>query len=629
MRRPENFDAAGVAAMLPTVPPPGFLETVEEKCGDDLGGLLCVYRRASSAEFEEAGELFFEEKKKPRKWAARCTCTACGYTWGSGWHSFERHSTIPAAVEAILDESGTAGEIFPGVPEDGDVTRVFLRGETLPCPWCGKEIALEPAADLRAGRLHQVLAVEQTRAGDYTAVMYWMAVRRFSVEYSAASAKTFIAPHAAAVVDRAGAVRLFHWKAGRWKVAPCALDPEDLKYYSAEAVSNRKAGVFVPQGFGIPPQSGDTGEKTGLWEYLHGGGTLPAKYLRFWEKNRNVENIIKAGWTHAVETALAREWDRVLHATAAPSGGAKPGRVPDDEISVIADYSAARPCDMLHLTRQEVRQGAAWKWDAETLMLWMAVTSWDEGPPPLFPGEAEFFMRMIKTYGLDNLREWGDCGGRAAAYFSLLDVDRYLRRQVRVCDLTPVEAMKMLWDYAGMLAALPEYPEGVTAEEIWPNHLRTAHDALAERTDKKEAIDFAPATRAWAGLEWTDGKFCVRLPRSMEELVEEGRTLHHCVASYGRAHASGKLILFVRRYRRPERSFFTLNEDCTGTQPVRVQLHGYRNDFIKGRKRAIPADVEAFVERWEREVLRPVFREKAMHGEVAQFKRRNFSRRAV
>lgn len=627
MRRPKDFDAAGVAALLPTEPPKGFLKDVAEKCRDDLGGLLCVYRRASSAEFEQPDQFFMEDAKPRGKWGALCKCTSCGFTWGSGWYRF-RHAGS-SAVYAIMDESGTAGEIFPGIPDDGDVTRIIQRGETAPCPWCGKMLTFVPAADLRGGRLHQVLAVTQTRAGDYTAVLYWMAARRFSVDYGSASAETTVTPHAAAVVDRAGAVRLFKWADGRWKYTPCGLDPEDVKYHSAEAMNGRKVGLYVPHGFGIPPQSGDTGEKTGLWEYLWDGGSLPAKYLRFWEKNRNVENLVKAGWFYAVETALQREWDRVLLADQACGGGPKAGRAPDDEISVIADYCEARPCDMLHMTRQEVRQGAAWKWDAETLMLWMVVTSYQEREPLLNPGDAEFFMSMIKTYGLDNIREWADLDGGFSAYCTLREADRYLRRQVRVCNLTPVEAMRMLWDYTGMLAAEPEYPEGMTREEIWPNRLRTAHDALEERVDAVEAIDFAATTRAWAGLEWSDGKFCVRLPRSMEDLVEEGRKLHHCVGSYGKAHAAGKLILFVRRYRRPERSFFTLNEDCTGRKPERVQLHGYCNDFYGGRKHPIPPDVAAFVDRWEREVLRPVFREKAMHGEIAMFRRRNFSRRAV
>ncbi|MBP3486013.1 MAG: hypothetical protein J6J81_04150, partial [Oscillospiraceae bacterium] len=70
-------------------------------------------------------------------------------------------------------------------------------------------------------------------------------------------------------------------------------------------------------------------------------------------------------------------------------------------------------------------------------------------------------------------------------------------------------------------------------------------------------------------------------------------------------HTEGKIIFFVRHARRPERSWYTLNEDLTGDRPKRVQLHGYKNDWIGHKKRQIPREVLDFVARWEREVLGP------------------------
>ena len=67
--------------------------------------------------------------------------------------------------------------------------------------------------------------------------------------------------------------------------------------------------------------------------------------------------------------------------------------------------------------------------------------------------------------------------------------------------------------------------------------------------------------------------------------------------------------MFIRRYRRPERSYFTLNEDLTGDRPRRIQLHGYGNEYANGKRLTIPKQVLDFCDRWERKVLIPVFRE--------------------
>lgn len=98
------------------------------------------------------------------------------------------------------------------------------------------------------------------------------------------------------------------------------------------------------------------------------------------------------------------------------------------------------------------------------------------------------------------------------------------------------------------------------------------------------------------------------MPSCNDDLINEGRTLRHCVGSYGQSHLSGKPIFFVRHYRRPERSYYTLNENLTGAEPYRIQLHGYGNEHhgsVKQYEHTIPQKVLDFVLRWEREILAP------------------------
>ena len=77
--------------------------------------------------------------------------------------------------------------------------------------------------------------------------------------------------------------------------------------------------------------------------------------------------------------------------------------------------------------------------------------------------------------------------------------------------------------------------------------------------------------------------------------------LHHCVGGYSQSHAQGKIILFIRHSRRPDRSWYTLNID-TRTKKV-IQLHGYGNEWANGKALKINKKVLAFVDDWRREVL--------------------------
>ena len=85
--------------------------------------------------------------------------------------------------------------------------------------------------------------------------------------------------------------------------------------------------------------------------------------------------------------------------------------------------------------------------------------------------------------------------------------------------------------------------------------------------------------------------------------------LNHCVGRYGSSHVKEDVILFVRHARRPERPWFTLNVDLREETPREMQLHGYGNEWAHGIELHIPERVRAFVDRWKKEVLGPVFRE--------------------
>lgn len=59
---------------------------------------------------------------------------------------------------------------------------------------------------------------------------------------------------------------------------------------------------------------------------------------------------------------------------------------------------------------------------------------------------------------------------------------------------------------------------------------------------------------------FTDGDILIRPCGTEEELIAEGKALHHCVASYAERHARGELtIFFIRRKDKPDEPWYTLN----------------------------------------------------------------------
>ncbi|EPA8316041.1 PcfJ domain-containing protein, partial [Enterococcus faecalis] len=81
-------------------------------------------------------------------------------------------------------------------------------------------------------------------------------------------------------------------------------------------------------------------------------------------------------------------------------------------------------------------------------------------------------------------------------------------------------------------------------------------------------------------------------PHSLQEIVEEGQVLHHCVGSqhYLEQHTNGTTtIIFIRRKEEPSMPYFTLeyrNQQVT-------QIQGKRN------RQEIPEKIKQAVRQWQ------------------------------
>lgn len=115
-----------------------------------------------------------------------------------------------------------------------------------------------------------------------------------------------------------------------------------------------------------------------------------------------------------------------------------------------------------------------------------------------------------------------------------------------------------------------------------PSHFHEAHERctnlikikMSKESDEKmkERAEFLKR------FEFVDeelGLF-IRIPQNTEEIVNEGKTLVHCVGGYAERHANGKTnILFVRKTDDPDTPFYTM--EVSNDYKI-VQCRGYRND---------------------------------------------------
>lgn len=579
----------GLAAKLP-VQPSGALKTetlMDVYDSNALGYPLVLYHRESVELADEIQQTMGPEewahweRSRMRRWGARCTCSNCGEDFIAGYYQ-----------GGIVLTEGPDGQTYEGYAEPGLDASVYFNGETITCPRCWTTAEVTHRSELRHGRTFQVLQAEVVNVDRYTAVMYWL-VRRWQDDIG--SDTTNFVPYAALVVDLDGKVRRFRaeMRSGDVKEAvwvPCTYsrDPMQLLYYSWEAENHRKVGGWT---FNYGPDlDGHTGEKTALDEYIGAEGCWPGAYLHVWERYPQVENLMRQGLAGAVAAAIDRQLD--CAATKADLCDAPP--IP------WVDWMEVKPHRMLHMSKTAFREIRKKNWESEDAACW---DRYHRQFPEADALEFEHCRERIGSKAVGHLLEMV-----AAGWTDLVParVVRYLEKHDVLQD-----GVQLLIDYRKMMrdAELAE-----TEETLWPRDLLAAHDRIAQfwtgRAKASYQLGFTSTFIKYRELEWTDGELCVVLPRTEEDLVAEGKTLRHCVGTYGSEHCSGKPIFFVRHYRRPERSYYTLQINMTKAIPVEIQLHGYGNEHHGDRKQyrhKIPQKVRDFCDRWEREILTPWF----------------------
>lgn len=134
---------------------------------------------------------------------------------------------------------------------------------------------------------------------------------------------------------------------------------------------------------------------------------------------------------------------------------------------------------------------------------------------------------------------------------------------------------------------------------LFPKNLPGAHDQANKLYDNRKQSIFNKAIReAYKTLSeryrFTKGGFTLIPPKTANEIVKEGHTLHHCVNSYVERVAQGKcMVLFIRNTDNIKEPFYT------------IEVRDGRVIQIHGKYHCAPTpEVQNFLKLWEHKKLK-------------------------
>lgn len=188
---------------------------------------------------------------------------------------------------------------------------------------------------------------------------------------------------------------------------------------------------------------------------------------------------------------------------------------------------------------------------------------------------------------------------------SMLQIYNYIRRQIRETRMKSGEVLTTWSDYLSMACRLKMDTSDAIIYRV--RKLRQRHDELVELCGQKElAIRAGEVLEKYPHVEdiyqeikevygYTGKDYAVIVPSQIEEIMNEGEQLHHCVGSsdryWERIERKESYVLFLRRVSKPDAPYYTLEIEPDGTVRQKRTMYDRQKEDIK--------DAEKFLLEWQ------------------------------
>lgn len=490
----------------------------------------------------------------------KCTCSACGKTFlldlveTDGCHRYSRSNF---------------GCLVGG--------KAIYSGNTAICPECGKKVNFIHISKFGASpnyyiNSEKILTLRIVK--NCLALIFWLCSR--SVNKGGAAFNEYT-PYEAYVFAEKKCTRFVGYeKKGMYYYRIIPLGYWEKRSRSVDFIGKGFSSAVVPDKNIL---NGTPFENCRLNKYLKDAkdDAFPVTYMKLWQKHKTVEGLIETGASSLMSSFFEKN--------ACPVSYSYNNTVFKYSSHITGvDFKQTKPHRMLGLSRPEYAEVIKREYGLSDLLRYQRLK-----PFGLSFDDAEqigFFdseLIEISKYGV-----------------KVKTAVNYLRKQQdkEKCKKTLGGYAVMLRDYYKLCDKLHI---SVDKDTFFPKELKKEHDRLVEedrrqekekRQKKDKETDKRISERAEELAELADdnGVLMIFPVPSLDELKNEGKCLHHCVATYAEDVASGKTdIFFIRRVSEPEKPFYTLELDEKSC--VVKQNRG------KANCARIP-EVEAFEKQW-------------------------------
>ena len=324
--------------------------------------------------------------------------------------------------------------------------------------------------------------------------------------------------------------------------------------------------------FGEDVLIGTSCENSKLDIFAKGDKRMLVSYLRLWQKHPNIENLVMQGHSNLVQEALA---------DASKKGYSYYNWRGSTNVKAF-DFKKVRPHEMLKLSKEDYIGAVKNKL---SLSLIEHLALYREYDRRVTPDNVAFIHKTV-NYHFDELQASGE---------PLVTVCNYIAKQKKKYpDLKSRIETKTLLDY-WELAKKRDIDLNDQVSR-YPQNLVAKHDQLVELAEferQKELLEaFTKRAEKLAPFSFADEETGLKIFACPDEaqLIKEGKTLHHCVATYAKRHAQGDTaIFFIRHTDKPDEPFFTLELD---EKTYRVRQNRGKCNCVR------TPEVEAFEEKW-------------------------------
>ena len=350
---------------------------------------------------------------------------------------------------------------------------------------------------------------------------------------------------------------------------------DDCNLYGMNSISI-KSGPIMNETY--EEMKGTIFQYSALQEYAREEEVNPIDYFERYERTPQIEMLVKLGLTKVVSQLVNCRY------------------------GIVANVDARRPDEFLGIRKERVKQLIAWKGDIELLEV------------------MQMERRMQKTWTSEQIEQLAEAGlkrGQIEQATEYMSVQQLLNRISKYagcefgtgCSYATERIRRTATTYTDYLSMRIElgYDLKNTVYQQ-PRNLRDAHIKMVMEMDKEKAderlrevkVKYSNIHHNYRKLRkkyfYEDEDYLIRPARSADEIVMEGRILHHCVGgdNYLRKHTDGtSYILMLRKKTEQETPYITV--EINGERPKIMQWYGLHDG--KPDQKNIQNWLDAYIDR--------------------------------